>query len=211
MPILFNMDWINFVMFHLKLQGWTLASPSIHHRTSGRRQGYSSESSKSSRYVQYSLYKILLLNQLYQDINIIELVILNYIVELWLNICQIAVFYQQFLLLYSISVFFVHLFRTTSQECSREQESVFFCSAHLLSLYQSCTQSHGNIFELKVCADAQSVYHNTSNVLDHLSSLKVIHLTTQHTLSALFQMLVYISVWEFICSMCVCLRDTSIE
>ncbi len=65
------------------------------------------------------------------------------------------------------------------------------------------TVTHGNIFvygELKVYVNAQAaaVNHNTSDILDNLS-LKVIHLTAQHTLSALFHMLVYISVWEFIC------------
>ncbi len=52
--------------------------------------------------------------------------------------------------------------------------------------------------ELKVCANNQVFNSSTSDVPNHFS-LKVIHLTAQHTLSALFKMLVYISIWEFIC------------
>ncbi len=53
----------------------------------------------------------------------------------------------------------------------------------------------------ELCVYSQRVDLNTSVVLNPWS-LKVInttYVTAQHTLSALFQMLVYISVWEFIC------------
>ncbi len=52
--------------------------------------------------------------------------------------------------------------------------------------------------ELKICANTQTYNNSTSDVLNYFS-LKVIHLTAQHILLALFKMLVYIAVWEFLC------------
>ncbi len=77
----------------------------------------------------------------------------------------------------------------------------FLLCISLVSLLVMYTVMHGNIFvydKLKVCVNTQTVDLNISDVLNP-SYPKVIHLTSQHTLSALFQMLVYISVWEFIC------------
>ncbi len=52
--------------------------------------------------------------------------------------------------------------------------------------------------KLELCVYSQTVNHNRSDILS-LKVMNTTHLTAQHTLSALFQMLVYISVWEFIC------------
>ncbi len=69
----------------------------------------------------------------------------------------------------------------------------------LVSLLVMYTVTHGNIFNdrLKFCHD-QIVNLNTSDSPNH-TTLNTTHLIAQHTLSALFKMLVYISVWEFIC------------
>ncbi len=75
----------------------------------------------------------------------------------------------------------------------------FLLCISLVSLIIVYTVTHGNIFvhdrSQLLCANTQIVDLNTSNVF----SLITIHLIAQHTLSALFQMLVYISVWVFIC------------
>ncbi len=74
----------------------------------------------------------------------------------------------------------------------------FLLCISLVSLLVMYTVMHGNIFvydKLKVCVNTQTVDLNTSDVLNP-SYPKVIHLTSQHTLSALFQMLVYISIWS---------------
>ncbi len=69
----------------------------------------------------------------------------------------------------------------------------------LVSLIIVYTVTHGNIFifdRLRLCAAIHNI--TTSYYVPNYKVIITTHLIAQHTLSAHFQMLVYISVWEFI-------------
>ncbi len=69
----------------------------------------------------------------------------------------------------------------------------------LVSLIIVYTVTHGNISifdRLRLCATIHNM--TTSYYVPNYKVIITTHLIAQHTLSAHFQMLVYISVWEFI-------------